>query len=95
MISSNVARIAQIQTGTNEYTLYRKLISKPDQGHIIIGNGEAAAIAMAKEKGGILASNNLRDVAAYVAELKNVCIRITITEQDILQMSCIKNHYLM
>lgn len=68
MISRNDARIEQIQTGTKEYTLYRKLISKPDPGHIVIGSGEAAAIAMAKEQGGILASNNLRDVAVYVAE---------------------------
>ena len=30
--------------------------------------GEAASIALAKEKDGILASNNLSDVSAYVSE---------------------------
>ena len=68
MISSGDARIETIQADTEEYRLYRKLVSKPDPGHVIIGNGEAAAIALAKEQGGILASNNLRDVAAYVSE---------------------------
>ena len=30
--------------------------------------GEAASISLAKEKQGILASNNLRDISAYVTE---------------------------
>ena len=68
MISSGDARIETIQADTEEYRLYRKLVSKPDPGHVIIGNGEAAAIALAKEQGGILASNNLRDISVYVSE---------------------------
>ena len=32
----------------------------------IIGKGEAAGIAMVKARGGILASNNLRDIDSYV-----------------------------
>ena len=68
MISNGDAKVESIQADTKEYRLYRKLVSKPDPGHVIIGNGEAAAIALAKEQGGILASNNLRDVAAYVSE---------------------------
>ena len=70
MISTGDARIETIQADTKEYCLYRKLISKPDPGHVIIGKGEAAAIALAREHGGILASNNLRDVAAYVSEYR-------------------------
>ena len=44
MISSGDARIETIQADTEEYRLYRKLVSKPDPGHVIIGSGEAAAI---------------------------------------------------
>ena len=68
MLSEQSARVEEISTDPPEYDLYRKLVSKPDPGHIIIGKGEAAAIVMAKERGGILASNNLRDVAVYVEE---------------------------
>jgi hypothetical protein len=42
------------------------MISKPEKGMRIIGQGEAAGIAMVKQRGGILASNNMRDVSAYV-----------------------------
>ena len=68
MISNGDAKVESIQADTKEYRLYRKLVSKPDPGHVIIGSGEAAAIALAKEQGGILASNNLRDVEVYVSE---------------------------
>ena len=68
MINNGDTRIETIQADTEEYRLYRKLVSKPDPGHVIIGNGEAAAIALAKEQGGILASNNLRDISVYVSE---------------------------
>lgn len=70
LIAGKSARIEAIETGSAEYELYRKLVSKPDPGHVIIGKGEAAAIALAKEKGGILASNNLKDVAVYVEEYR-------------------------
>ncbi len=70
MVSAGDATIERIQTDSNEYILYRKLVEKPDEGHKIIGKGEAAAIALAKEHGGILASNNLKDIAVYVEEFK-------------------------
>ena len=66
MINSNDARVESIVAGTQEYALYRRLVSKSDPNHI--GNGEAAAIAMAKERGGIIASNNLKDISRYVSE---------------------------
>lgn len=68
MISVGVAKIETIQVGTEEYRLYRKLVSSPDEGHKIIDKGEAAAISMVKKRGGILASNNLKDVSEYVEE---------------------------
>ena len=60
--------VAEIQANTEEYRLYRKLVSSPDSGHLIIGRGEASAIALAKVRGGAVASNNLRDVKTYIEE---------------------------
>lgn len=49
----------------------------------IIGRGEAASISFAKEKQGILASNNLRDISAYVTEYGLTHL----TTGDILKMA--------
>ena len=68
MIAGGDAVIESIQAGTEEYRLYRKMVSAPDPGHVIIGPGEAAAIVLAKAQCGILASNNLKDVSSYVVE---------------------------
>lgn len=68
MLKDHNAIIEYIQTGSEEYSLYVKLTESPDPGHMIIGKGEAAAIAFAKERDGILASNNLRDIAVYVSD---------------------------
>lgn len=68
MLQAGNATIESIMVGTDTYELYRKLTSHPDLGHKIIGRGEAASISLAKEKQGILASNNLRDISAYVTE---------------------------
>ena len=68
--NSGDASIKHILTNTEEYELYRKLSDSPDKGHVIIGSGEAAAIALAKQYDGILASNNLRDVSVYVSEFE-------------------------
>lgn len=59
-----------IASGSSEEALYNKFAYKPDAGHVIIGKGEAAAIALASANNGIVASNNLKDVAVYVAELE-------------------------
>ena len=67
-VQAGNATIESIMVGTDTYELYRKLTSHPDPGHKIIGRGEAASISLAKEKQGILASNNLRDISAYVTE---------------------------
>lgn len=47
---------------------YYKLRQNPDEGHLEIGPGEAAAIAIAKDTGAVLLSNNLKDVEQYVEE---------------------------
>lgn len=68
LIQSGHARVESIDVGSETYKLYHKLTHAPDPGHKIIGDGEAAAISMAKEQGGILASNNLKDISDYVRE---------------------------
>lgn len=68
MLQAGDATIETITVGTDTYKLYRKLTSHPDPGHKVIGRGEAASISLAKEKQGILASNNLRDISDYVTE---------------------------
>lgn len=68
MIQAGEATVETIPVGTDTYALYRKLTNDPDPGHKIIGRGEAASISLAKEKNGILASNNLRDISSYVVE---------------------------
>lgn len=68
MLQAGDATIETITVGTDTYKLYRKLTNHPDPGHKVIGRGEAASISLAKEKQGILASNNLRDISAYVTE---------------------------
>ena len=66
LVSNGDATICPILTATPEYMLYIKLTNSPDVGHSIIGKGEASALALAVEAKGIIASNNLKDVAVYV-----------------------------
>ena len=58
--------IEEILVNTVEFNLYYELTVAPPKGEKIIGKGEAAAIALAKTYGGILASNNLKDISKYV-----------------------------
>ena len=44
------------------------MTENPDQGHKIIGEGEASSIALAKVKNGIVASNNFNDILTYINE---------------------------
>ncbi len=60
----------EILIDTEEYRLYYELAISPPEGGKRIGKGEAAAIALAKTHNGILASNNLKDVAEYVEKHK-------------------------
>lgn len=62
--------IKEILLSTEEYHLYHGLAIAPPVGEKRIGKGEAAAIALAKTYNGVLASNNLKDVAEYVKKYK-------------------------
>ncbi len=68
LISNGQAKLATINVGSETYTLYQKLTTSPDEGHKVIGPGEAASIALAKTSNGIVASNNLKDISSYISE---------------------------
>ncbi len=68
MISKKQLILEEIQIGSEEYSIYYLLAIKPEPGCKLIGKGEAASIALAKVRSGILASNNLKDVMTYVQE---------------------------
>ena len=56
--------------GIPGYATYYQLTEAPAPGHKIIGSGEAASIALAREQGGIVASNNLKDIQTYIAKYR-------------------------
>lgn len=64
LLNSGYASIQSIEVGSPAYSIFQELTSSADQKQI--GNGEAACIALAKTKNGIIASNNLMDVDSYV-----------------------------
>ncbi|ADY14296.1 hypothetical protein [Sphaerochaeta globosa] len=65
MIANQQLQIEHILIDSKAYEIFSTLTS-PKAGRMAIGNGEAACIALAIINDGLLASNNLRDVAHYV-----------------------------
>lgn len=65
LLNNKTAVLVHIEACTAESELYFSLIN-PDYRQKVIGKGEAASITLAKYRNGILASNNLKDVAEYV-----------------------------
>ena len=63
-------KVETMEVGSEEYRDYVKMTVSPDKGIRIIGRGEAAGIAMAKNRNGVLASNNMRDVRLYVEKYR-------------------------
>jgi predicted nucleic acid-binding protein len=74
LLSQNQIGTAEILVGTEEFDLYYMLTRNPQYGQKRIGKGEASAIALAKVRKGILASNNLKDIRYYIQQfnLKNL-----------------------
>ena len=58
--------VESMEVGSEEYEDYLQMTTAPEPGMRIIGNGEAAGIAMVKQRGGTLASNNMCDILPYV-----------------------------
>ena len=65
---SHLKRRMDMEIGSEEYDLFRELTHPSAEGQKWIGKGEASAISLAKVYGGIVASNNLRDVLDYIKE---------------------------
>lgn len=68
LLGKNDAKLLEIEAGTPAAELYTELTGSPRPGHVIIGRGEAASLALSKTFNGIVASNNLRDIAQYIEE---------------------------
>lgn len=66
LLSQNQIGTEKILVGTEESKLYYMLTRNPQFGQKRIGRGEASAIALAKTRKGILASNNLKDIQYYI-----------------------------
>lgn len=81
LLNKDIAAVKQIDTDKEEYNLYRILV-KGTKTEKAIGKGEAAAIALAKTYGGILASNNWKDIALYIDkyDLKHIDTGTILTE---------------
>ncbi len=62
--------VESMEAGSEEYNDYLQMTTSPEAGMRIIGRGEAAGIAMAKQRDGTLASNNLRDIRPYVEKYR-------------------------
>lgn len=60
--------VESMEVNSAEYHNYLRMTTMPETGMRIIGKGEAAGIAMVMERGGTLASNNLRDISPYVTK---------------------------
>ena len=65
IISNGSAVIMSMDISSEEYALYRELITYNGRNKVI-GSGEAASISLAKKHNGVLGSNNLRDVSYYI-----------------------------
>ena len=68
LLGQKLVLIQDIDIDSEEYGTYYQLTEAPAKGHKIIGNGEAASISLARRYGGIVASNNLRDIQVYITE---------------------------
>lgn len=68
LVGATSIEIIDITTETDEFKTYYDLYTGKVKGRTRIGRGEAAAISLAKHQQGVLASNNLRDIAYYIKE---------------------------
>lgn len=81
LIAKGSVKIVDIDTGSEEYEVYKELTTFTGKNKVI-GSGEAASISLAKKYHGILGSNNLRDVEYYI---KKYSLRHTTTGDLLVQ----------
>lgn len=66
MLERNEAVLVDMEIESAEYSVYLNLTTNISESGRYIGKGEAACIALAKERHGILASNNFKDTEVYI-----------------------------
>ena len=66
MIERGYISVESLTFGTPEYREYVSMINGNDPEFTVVGKGEASAIAFAKERDGVLGSNNLKDIMQFV-----------------------------
>ena len=66
MLANDDVKLMDIDYGTPEYDDFEEMTQHPPNEFKIIGNGEASAIALVRAHGGVIASNNTRDIYYYV-----------------------------
>ena len=68
LIRDGKAKVVDIDTETEAYSIYCELAEPSAKKKKLLGRGEAACLALAKTKNGIIASNNFRDIWEYVTK---------------------------
>ncbi len=66
MIKDRNALIKDIEFPSSEFDLYRGFVNGKNELNIAIGKGEASCLSLAITYGGIVVSNNLRDVKGFI-----------------------------
>lgn len=69
LVSQGLVTIQPLLIDSDEYELYTQFTHHPESGFKIIGEGEAASLAMAASSNGVVASNNLKDIMQYIKKL--------------------------
>lgn len=64
LVNLEFVEVRQMEVGSSEHELFNDI----KRDYEFMGDGEAAVIALTRENGGVIASNNLRDVKDYVED---------------------------
>lgn len=83
--------VKEILTGTQEFDLFFQLALAPEDNKGI-GKGEAAAISLAKVYDGVIASNNLKDIAKYINKFGLEHLTTADILQEALELSFISEY---
>lgn len=93
MIQAKLARIQDIDLYSDADELYFKFSGLGDGELLPVDKGEAAAMALAISNGGVLASNNLKDVAPYVKKYNIEHITTGTVMHDAVEKGYITKEY--
>ncbi len=74
LLAKELVSPGEILAGSEAADLFYEMAYQPERGLYPIGKGEAAVLALAKVNGGVVASNNLKDIGVYLRKyrLRNI-----------------------